>query len=691
MSEIIALLQSGVALYEKLVGVTREKTSGTFTMGEFSARQQIEVMNEALSLDPSGITAILLLRYYTETTIASRSFSWLDLLRKPELATQLDLPKKILDVVESPLISEISDHFRAQLKKAVDFYDASERSDVAALLAQPDSLAFLRRDALRSMERLRVDQFLDGDCDPGETSPVHAKVVHQWWNINSMLEHLTRMPSGVSLNMVREPDGYSTYFAFAVRNGGRLFVLSDIEPVSHPLQNQMSRRPDRTLERRIARNWFPYDLLNLKYSEDGRNLFIEESSRCTSLAVRQSNTIPLRSISELEPETLVWIVMMFELILEKFWKKGYRAPALSYTGEMIQKEAALLSAAKVAGLPIPAYQALGLTPISKEDIRSQKSNITGALGACPDNQNQWMVDRYGDQCSEDSLNLLAMPSDVFLLDNKTAGVKAVPVNELRKVDHFAREDMLKSSTRLHQLSATSFGTKDSLDKDRIWLARHNWAKQVQAAANKEFEARKKEVLDWYHERAKANLPRLAALIGHGNLWRRFDFELGFGTHTSVPTGGCVGKKPPKPKSGTTWVCVMGTKSREEMKNAGGYPDGWWQGKALPETRNGEPSCVFTDHKASFVTTFYPVVPEDIAYFAGCEIDDLPDVLRHFYGMHHYTGNSILQRIDPAVSLLTNPWLDLNLCLRVGTSKRGMKQACAIADKDVIGAYSLQFE
>lgn len=687
MAEIIDLLQRGVGLYERLVGVTRDKVSGQFTLGQFDARRQLEALDEALSLDPSGVTAVLLLRYYTEREVGARSFSWLELLRKPELAAQLDLPRGILAVIESPMVSAASSEFQAQLAKALTRYEAADRPAVQQLLAQPDNLAFLRRDALRSMQTLRVDQFLDGDNDPEGTLPVYAKVVHQWWNINSMIEHMTRLPSGVSLNLIRAPDGYSSYFAFAIRNGGRLFILSDIDPGTHPLQNMMSRRPDRDLARRIARNWFPYELLNLQYTEDGRRLYIEEASKCTALAARQSNTIPLQAVADLDPESLVWVAMMFELILEKFWKQGYRAPALSYTGEMIRQEATLLGAARTAGLPVPAYEGLGLTPLTKAAITQDTPEVTGALGACPANQNQWMLERYGDQCSAESLNLLAAPADVFLIgdaDNLT--VKTVSGAALATAGHFERQDLLNVKHRLHQLNVTAFGTKEQLDQDRIWLARHNWATQVQAAAEKEFTARREEVLAWYRERVQANLPRLLTLVGHGALWRRFD-ELTFGDHASVPTAACYSQQG----SGHAWLQIMQVRSREEVRGAGGCGAGWWQGFALPQAKDHEPPCAFTGAKPSYMATFYPVEAEDIAFFAGCSVSELPDVLQHFDGVERYTGNSILRRIDPAVSVLDNPWLKLELRVRVGLSKRGLKQAQAVKDDALTAPYYLTRE
>ena len=150
-----------------------------------------------------------------------------------------------------------------------------------------------------------------------------------------MVAAATRMPSGVSLNLIRHPDGYQSYFCFVIRNGGNLFVLTDVPEYSHPLQGMMSRRPDRELDRRASRNWFPYDLLGIEYNEESGRLYFKQTEQ-RGLVAYQHAALPLKPIAELPPPELVWVSMMFDLIVEKFWRRGYKAPQLSYTAEMLK-------------------------------------------------------------------------------------------------------------------------------------------------------------------------------------------------------------------------------------------------------------------------------------------------------------------------------------------------------------------
>ena len=49
---------------------------------------------------------------------------------------------------------------------------------------------------------------------------------------------------------------------------------------------------------------------------------------------------------------------------------------------------------------------------------------------------------------------------------------------------------------------------------------------------------------------------------------------------------------------------------------------------------------------------------------GCEIKDLPDVLQHWVHGDIYSGNPILQKIDPVDWVIKNPWSDLKFGVAV---------------------------
>jgi hypothetical protein len=100
----------------------------------------------------------------------------------------------------------------------------------------------------------------------------------------------------------------------------------------------------------------------LKWDEDQERWYVENSD-AKGIAVYQQEHKVLKAIAELAPERRsVWVTMMLDLIVRKFWKQGYQAPALSYTGEMIKIEDRLIDEGRdrqPAGRRLPAAGAAG--------------------------------------------------------------------------------------------------------------------------------------------------------------------------------------------------------------------------------------------------------------------------------------------------------------------------------------------
>ena len=586
--------------------------------------------------------------------------------------------RKLISLVEDSQTMEVVDEFSSLIQRALERYHAADREDVQQVIKDRSTLSLLRRDALRSIENLRTDQFLTGGHEADGVTPRYNETIHQWWNINSLLAASVTMPSGVSLNLIRDPDAFQSYFCFAIRNGANLFILSDFPDLAHPMQGQMTRRPDRRLQERASRNWFPYELLDLEYSEDGKRMY-EAASKKRSIVAYQSDheALPLKKISDMPAEELVWTSMMFDLIIEKFWHQKYNAPTLSYTAEMVKSEHALIERAKTSNLPAVVTNPLAMPSLTISDVLSE-NNDEESIGKKVTQENLWMEKRYAHLVSEDTLNLVTQPDEQLVLDLKTSEVhpSATP-GKLALHNNQEKNGTLG----LQHLNATSFGSKKEIEQNRRFIARYNFASQIKLHAHNEFESRKDEVLQWYRTQASKNLENLIDWAGNEHLWimdgptQTFDhWKSNAGRTTTI----CLEKdENGVPQIDTPRVGAHSLVSHHGItKNTYGTPlqSLWKTTKLSPCKSDGTLMCQFnTDIKASTTVVFYPTNSKELALLAGCDVSDLPDVLQHWDLRDLYKGNSILNRIDPMLWVAKNPWQGLDLRLQLGFSKRAMKE------------------
>ena len=659
-------LSAAVTLWKNLCGYDPRKT----TIGNWDLKQSFDALDEAVALDPTEITAFLLLSHFVNEHLAAKSFNLLTLIDNPESVTKaLETPKQILSLLRSPSLIQARDQFANGLRLAMSKYEAGDREDIHELLLRNDDLAILRRDALRSISKLRVDQFLVGEPETPDVKPIYNKVVHQWWNINSLLAGASKMPSGVSLNLIRDPNIYQSYFCFAIRNGANLFVVSDIPEDAHPLHQYMARRPDRDMMRRASKNWFPYDLLNLAFDEDSRQLF-EVASKETSLVAYQPQALPLKDIRELDPLDVIWLAMMFELLVERFWRQGYQAPELSYTAEMLKSESALLGVAAKANLPVKQYAAIGLPALTTQDMHHE--NIAEAqVGKTHGHPNAWLEERYRDQVKLDSLNLVALPHVEFSGSLASGEVVAVDTKREQHLPSWERERLAATRAHLHRVNSTSFGTRDKLNADRTFIARHNFASEIQVLAEAEYKARKDEIRAWYLAAVEKNLPTILSWAAHPEIWVD-DPHLNDTFSSLSATSGLV--RCGDPKSKTFKHAAHTILLRRELANMDSYSRlGRAGSNFLGEWKSGNPFCMVTGARGSYEVCISPACAEDLAIIANCSVAELPDVLQHWNLAEPYRGNSILDRIDPMVWVAHNPWTKLNFSLVFGLSKRGLAQ------------------
>lgn len=638
-----------LALWKEFSDIDDKSTGMNYRTWE--EHDLIAKATSSLAYDPSGISTAMLVEDFHTRHLNARNFSITDILSPSDhVQWLLQKTQKLSSLFSDEITQESFAGVKDSIRAALGHYEVDINERYESLLANNPFLGSLRVSALRNTYELQLDQFLRGEPDT-TSRPVFIKQVWKWWSINSLLAAALSMPNGVSLHLIATPKIFESYFVFLIRNGGNLYILSDIEKEDHPLQSGMRRHPDRQMSDRIARAWFPYELVDVAFDEEYTHMY-QKASETKALVAYQKEWIELSPINELEPEVTVWLSMMFTLIIKRFWGENVQADELSYTGEMLVRSESLLERASKANLPVLKDTALQAVSITRESIQIGVAT-EAELGQTYELTQSWMEDRYGHQVSEESLNLTTAPGATPVLSLNYSGRVVVMDDTLEKD---------RTSVKVFDglgYPLTRFAKASELENDRKFIARAAYAVSIQKLAEDEFERRKDEVAQWFRNAAWKNKENLLSYAGNGEIWVK-DVTIG-------REGTMKGNR-------SRCRSLEGQHFHQFMDHCEvGETHGWYGATRLFTEHTNKIRCNVTDAQASYLYAFTPANAKELALVAGCEISELPDVLQNWDLRRTHTGNQKLNRQDPMSWKTEDPWIAMNFIVVIALSKRGLAQ------------------
>ncbi len=667
-----AIVDAALPRWHDLTGVHPDQTR--FTLGDMDVRDMNDAIEKALNLEESGETACFLLECFLRLYLEDKSFTVASILKDyTKLQGYLERAHELFSLLQSDAATYHLAAFREQVREGLRLYGADTEAAME-VVDHPNALSFLRRDALHSMRSLTPYQFLAGEFS-ADTRPKLLPHVYQAFSINALLPALRDMPvSGIVLVLVRDPaHADRSFFGFGMRNGDNVVFFTDKTRPAFPGQEDVrrSRGNARDLARRVWSNHFPYQMLHPQWTDKGEMWFEPE----TLPALHDRDLVPTMPISALEPNQAVWLTMVLALLAERFWQHRWQAPQLAYTGVMITDETVLVERQGVQ-LPVAkGYQPLGMRDLALPDVsrhimseqvsvrpsRTAKRNQGISGGAYTfeivSGVNQWLEDRYAHTVDPAILNLWAEDDDAVTLlpEPKQAGgkrgtalVAAGPVTLSRREIESSAFWNRPKGYRLQTASAAMFGTREELEKDRVFIGRYNLAMHIQREADTEYEARKAEIAAWYKDRVQTNVITLAAQAA-----------LCMPAERRARAGalGVVHVHDVNDRDHSQWLTFPAISLGAYRQERGGFHE-----------------CYYNGTRATWRALFSPKTAAELAGIAGLRsTDDLPDVLRHWQKDKDYVGNSILQRLDPVETRVHDPWMRANFRVALFLSKRAMNK------------------
>lgn len=633
------------ALWVEITGQSMDTHSFDSTYQSYDVHVANREIEEALDLDPSLKLPLLLLSYYSRDFAKTRTCSVEDLVNNTDkVLERINRIKRLNAILNGEDVTGVIGDVRKTLEKIRIEYEIPEET-LKEFVDNPDEVTFLYRDALWAMKNLTLMKFRADLTDAPDNIPHLVKSVHEFKTPSQLVKFMRNSVNCIVLGYMSSELGTgASSFAFAFRRGNEVFLLTDLTKWSHPMQETMTRKLNRHLERKEGKNRFPYYTLD-EISSPVENNEIKDVVIPTANPEWFPKTLAM--INQLEWFQSYWIVFMAILIKEKFYVEKFQVDEEMCTGDEIKDLLLLSTKSREKGSIIDSVH---------EAVEK------GWCGPHPKDQFSWMFDRYRNKIREDLLYISTFSEDGLLSPSIKADVKLL--TEASKTDGeektstsmVAKKHTISDSIWLKSFNTGRIGTKESLVADQAFLARYNEAKMVEKAAADEFDSTYSEVFEWYKKSVEANMPTILKNIANLNMPVKKGTIL------------CHGDDKPDSTDGNImWIYDTVT------ENTAVYPCGAGcmliefgirdDNKAGP-LRLYKPfpgiayrkDCYLTGKKDAQIRVEFRVeTAQAIATMAGVDVDKLPELIRNWRKYEKEVGNHLINRIDPGEWAIQDPW------------------------------------
>lgn len=625
--------------------------SGTHT--QFKIREEYSRAVKCAEYDPSFLTSLTILEKVYCDAISKISYP-LSIIMEPDevLTAQIKSASTLNELLLNQEYQRQKKHFLDTVNKGIEHYGAFHEIE--------DSEVFtVRYKSINSFKLLNQNQFLKGNFS--DLSPQYIKQIYEWWNINSLLNFALTLPNSISLHIIRNPNFYESFFCILIKNGSNVYTLTDGIESSNPLYMQRSRRPDRSMAKSIEKHLFPYYLLNLD-AESGELFTYEDDENSNAIVAFQKETHIVTTLDKLEVNNLAWLILLFDLIHQNYFINQKQLPALSYTNEMMRHPERYLALAESNGLEVD-QNSDGFNDLTVESLHTKNVDHS-ALGS--DVTTNWMEDRYASKIDPNLLNIYSKIEDEFTLDLKTQSL----TNEKFEPNIFSKNE---SKLSVKSVIASDFGTAEQLTKDRIFIARHNYANIISQMAENEYKDSRSKLEKWFiglctdhSDKILKQCAETAAIYDYDSKsvkLRRESIEnlSGLGYMNGFPT--------------ITNLGVMGLRG-DIAKNTYLYPL-FTMAQAKSEAYGADKNCCYLNNTlATYEFAFKMRDAKMISEFFNIKTEDMPELLQFFTTNKYFShSNSILNRVDP-MAVIVNPLANLSLTILVRLSIKGLKEVIA---------------
>lgn len=497
------------------------------------------------------------------------------------------------------------------MKAAMDFYDLPSDK-----LTSEDVMSVVSSAKNCMNGKLKLDQITKGSFADDEFKG--SLDIYMYKSIGDVIRFAAKGDiSGISMCYICDDKNLEqSFFAFIIRNGENLYILSDRPIYKHPLQAKMSRCPGRDMSERIEGNYFPYNSISgIDVSDlwgSGRYGVSKNDDNMAPAVNNDCVRTKIGTFASLNQDEAFWAIYMFSLIKDRFYKEHIELEDLSFCeANIIYDRLEENEKNEIALRTTIPY-------IVVKPVENPK-NIEMEYGRKSEHLYDYLIDRYVNKVDTNVFNLIKQRDKTLpmLTDNKSTCFR-----------------------QYETLDLSSMRTEKELIYDQQWLARYNMAVSIGGMLNSDFDKNKNRVISEMLSMIRNSAGYIVNLI----LTKKFDGKID---------------------------------SFEYAAKNISYRD-ITLGKEYDDDYKSKYRCFFTGKNPAVIISFNVKTAEELATLCGVDIKSIPIELQHYHKNKRCCGNSILDNLDPLDWALSDPYDDLSFYFHIILSGNEMLRRQAIA-------------
>lgn len=547
---------------------------------EMSFKYRLENVLKTLQFDDSGITAMVMVKdlYGQFGSAAHIRINVIDNKFDKVLKFRQDL-LEVKELIQQSQIVEQMQHISGSIENYFKKADQGISPDMRNFLDDHGKVIDVYTKTLKSSKDFDVLVFSKGKNAVEGSKLELFSPVYVWRDFNSLQAHQHKFEDGVYFCFV------DRVFGFVYKNGENFVVVSDTMEYNYLRRHFSDRFIPSNKNNTDAGYYLPYRLLKTEYGKMDVQLYNFETAEAFD---NQTTPSVLCDISELPVESLVYVVLMFELLVKKY----------GFATDLLDAE------------PITTHGTNHIFDKAIEYKSSQKLITVDELrhgvfhARFPEQSysayNTGLEERFSHLVDQRLLNLVKHNGQVFCPDESG---RYVPFTEKIKYKYgeFNSTDELK----LLAFDLTMVGTPEQLEELRYRVARKNYAAMLGMHTKSYMSEKLPEIRKYLEKKFYDNLENLETIMGYQSI--------------QVPNH--LGRETP-------WSLMVSEQYDAKVKS---YPQSQWLRTYVSERDPGSSvlRCYETGSKRFQTIMFRVGSAEQLAFLLNVPVNKLPDPLKEY--------------------------------------------------------------